>query len=159
MACVCHALHAACPALRIVVTSQAPLKIAAERVVRIEPLGVPEAAAPALQANQFGAIALFVERVQAIDARFALTDANAPAVIELCRALDGLPLAIELAAARAPLLGVPHLLASMRERLQLLSANRNRRGTHAAAHAARGAGVEPRFPAGRLKHGCSGAWA
>ena len=116
---VCHALPAASPALRIVVTSQAPLKIAAERVVRIEPLCVPEAAAPALQANQFGAIALFVERVQAIDARFALTDANAPAVIELCRALDGLPLAIELAAARAPLLGVPHLLASMRERLQL----------------------------------------
>jgi predicted ATPase len=123
---LCHVLHAACPSLRIVVTSQAPLKIAAERVVRIEPLAVPDAALPAAQARQFGAVALFTERVQAIDARFELSDANAPSVVALCRALDGLPLAIELAAARAPLLGVPQLLASMGKRLQLLTATRNR---------------------------------
>ena len=123
---LCHALHAACPAVRIVVTSQAPLKVAVERVLRIEPLAVPDAALPAAQAMQFGAVALFTERVQAIDARFELSDANAPAVVALCRALEGLPLAIELAAARAPLLGVPRLLASMGERLQLLTANRNR---------------------------------
>jgi len=123
---LCRTLHAACPQLRIVVTSQAPLKVAAERVLRVEPLAVPDAAMPAMQAREFGAVALFIERVHAIDGRFDLTDTNAPAVIELCRALDGLPLAIELAAARAPLLGVPQLLASMPERLRLLTANRNR---------------------------------
>jgi len=126
VAALCHTLHGACPQLRLLVTSQAPLKVAAERVLRIEPLDVPERALPAAQAQQYGAVALFTERVQAIDARFTLNDANAPAVIALCRALDGLPLAIELAAARAPLLGVPQLLASMDERLQLLTASRNR---------------------------------
>jgi predicted ATPase len=75
---------------------------------------------------RFGAVALFAERAQAVDQRFAMTDATAPAVIEACRALDGLPLAIELAAARAPTLGMPRLLASMHERLQLLTASRNR---------------------------------
>ena len=144
---LCHALHAACPALRIVVTSQGPLKIAAERLLRVEPLAVPDAALPAAQALQFGAVALFTERVQAIDARFELSDANAPSVVALCRALDGLPLAIELAAARAPLLGVPQLLASMGERLQLLTRQPQPRRARAPAHAARGAGVEPRFPA------------
>ncbi|HEU5297389.1 MAG TPA: winged helix-turn-helix domain-containing protein [Burkholderiaceae bacterium] len=123
---LCHTLHGACPALRLLVTSQAPLRIAAERVMRIEPLAVPATPLPVALARVFGAVALFVERVQAIDARFELSDANAPAVIELCRTLDGLPLAIELAAARAPLLGVPQLLASIHQRLQLLTANRNR---------------------------------
>ena len=93
------------------------MKLAAERVLRIGPLAVPEIALPAQQALRFGAVALFVERAQAVDQRFALSDADAPAVIETCRALDGLPLAIELAAARAPMLGMPRLLASMQERL------------------------------------------
>ncbi|HET9208656.1 MAG TPA: winged helix-turn-helix domain-containing protein, partial [Burkholderiaceae bacterium] len=126
VATLCHALHARCPRLRIVVTSQAPLKLAAERVVRIEPLAVPDGPVPAQQALQFGAVALFVQRVQAIDARFELRDDNAAPAIELCRALDGLPMAIELAAARVPLLGVAPLLASMSQRLQLLSTSRNR---------------------------------
>jgi hypothetical protein len=71
-------------------------------------------------------VALFTERAQAADARFSLTDANAPAVIELCRALDGLALAIELAAARAPMLGVQRLANSMKDRLKLLTSSRNR---------------------------------
>jgi predicted ATPase/DNA-binding winged helix-turn-helix (wHTH) protein len=123
---LCDALYRACPALRLLVTSQAPLKVAAEQLLRIEPLDVPERPLPAAQARQFGAVALFVERVQAIDSRFELSDGYAGTVIELCRALDGLPLAIELAAARAPLLGLTQLLASMQQRLQLLTANRNR---------------------------------
>jgi hypothetical protein len=69
---------------------------------------------------------LFAERGQAVDQRFSLTDANAPAVIETCRALDGLPLAIELAASRAPMLGMQRLLSSMQERLRVLTASRNR---------------------------------
>ncbi|MFI4929146.1 MAG: ATP-binding protein [Burkholderiales bacterium] len=125
-ASLCQALHDAVPGLRLLVTSQAPLHLATEQVLRIEPLAVPESELPAAQALSFGSVALFVERVRAIDRRFELVDSNAAAVIELCRALDGLPLAIELAAARAPLLGVSWLLASMRDRFALLTQGRNR---------------------------------
>nr|HET7858192.1 winged helix-turn-helix domain-containing protein [Caldimonas sp.] len=123
---VCLALHEAAPALRLVVTTQAPLRLAAERVLRIGPLAVPDHALAAAHALAFGAVALFVERAQAVDQRFALTDANAGAVIATCRALDGVPLAIELAAARAPTLGVDRLLASMQERFRWLTGGRNR---------------------------------
>jgi predicted ATPase/DNA-binding winged helix-turn-helix (wHTH) protein len=121
----CQALRDAAPGLRLLVTSQVPLKLAAERVYRIGPLAVPAGALPAEEAMTFGAVALFAERAQAADARFVLTDASAPAVIEVCRALDGLALAIELAAARAPMLGLPRLLLGMQERLQLLTRSRN----------------------------------
>ena len=120
------ALMAAAPQVRWVVTSQAPLKLGAERVYRIGSLAVPQGPLPPAQALAFGAVALFTERAQAADARFQLNDANAPAVIELCRALDGLALAIELAAARAPMLGVQRLVSSMQDRLKLLTSNLNR---------------------------------
>ena len=123
---VCDGLRDAAPGVRLVVTSQAPLRLAAERVYRIGPLAVPDRPLPAAQAMEFGAVALFTDRARAADARFVLTDANAPAVIELCRALDGLALAIELAAARAPMLGVHRLATSMQDRLKLLNASRNR---------------------------------
>ena len=123
---ITQALLAKAPGLRIVVTSQTPLKLAAERVFRLEALAVPQGPLPADQAIDFGAVALFTERAQAADARFALTDANAPAVIALCTALDGLALAIELAAARVPMFGVQRLAASMQDRLQLLTASRDR---------------------------------
>lgn len=127
VAAVADVLHRAAPKLRLLVTSQAPLKLAAERVLRIGPLAVPpNSALPAAEALAFGAIGLFAERAQAADGRFALSDANAPAVIELCRALDGMALAIELAAARAPTLGVQRLSQSMHERLRLLTTSRNR---------------------------------
>jgi predicted ATPase/DNA-binding winged helix-turn-helix (wHTH) protein len=118
---VALALHDSVPGLRLVVTSQAPLKLAAERLHRVGALAVPQAPLPAEQALAFGAIALFVDRAQAADSRFALTDDSAAAAIELCRALDGLPLAIELAAWRAPTLGVRRLLDSMHAPLQLLA--------------------------------------
>ncbi len=123
---VCAVLHAAAPGLRLLLTSQAPLQLGAERVLRIAPLAVPEATLPARDALQFGAVALFVDRAGAVDGRFALTDENAPAVIELCRALDGLPLAIELAAARAQTLGLRTLRSSLGDRLQLLRARHRR---------------------------------
>jgi predicted ATPase/DNA-binding winged helix-turn-helix (wHTH) protein len=123
---LCQALHDGATGLRLLVTSQAPLRLAAERVLRIEPLAVPETALPAAEALGFSAVALFAERARAVDQRFALTAENTPAVIETCRALDGLPLAIELAASRAPMLGMKRLLASMRERFRLLTAGRNR---------------------------------
>jgi predicted ATPase/DNA-binding winged helix-turn-helix (wHTH) protein len=123
---LCRVLHEAAPGLHIVVTSQVPLRLSAERVFRIDPLPVPGSGMSAAQAQQFGAVALFVERAHAVDRHFALTDSNASTVIEVCRAVDGLPLAIELAAARAPMLGVSQLLASMQDRLQVLTAGRNR---------------------------------
>ncbi|MEP6502215.1 MAG: winged helix-turn-helix domain-containing protein [Betaproteobacteria bacterium] len=123
---VAQALLDQAPGLRLIVTSQAPLKLAAERVFRLEALAVPQGPLPAAQAREFGAVALFTERAQAADVRFALTDANAPAVIALCGALDGLALAIELAAARVAMFGVQRLAASMQDRLQLLTASRDR---------------------------------
>ena len=123
---LCRTLHAAASGLRLLVTSQAPLKLAAERVFRIGPLTVPDAGMPAEDALRFGAVALFVERAQAVDHRFAITDANVAAVIETCRALDGMPFAIELAAARAPMLGMKRLQAALEERLHLLVAGRDR---------------------------------
>lgn len=123
---VCEALRHAAPALHVVVTTQAPLKLAAERVFRIGALAVPQGPLPAAPALAFGAVALFVERAQAVESRFVLSDDSAPAVIELCRQLDGLPLAIELAAARAPMLGVQRLAQSMSDRLQVLTRSANR---------------------------------
>ena len=121
-----QALLTAAPRLRLVVTTQATLKLPQEIVYRIGPLSVPSDPLPAAEALQYSAVALFAERARFADSRFALTDANAPAVIEVCRALDGRALAIELAAARAPMLGVQRLATSMQDRLRLLTASRNR---------------------------------
>jgi len=107
------ALLNAAPGLRLIVTSQAPLSVAAEQVYRVGPLAVPQGPLPAALAQTFGAVALFTERARGTDAHFVLSNDSAPAAIELCQQLDGLPLAIELAAVRAPLLGVRQLAASL----------------------------------------------
>lgn len=119
-------LLGAAPGLRLIVTSQTPLKLAEERVHRLGGLAVPQGALPAQQAQSFGAIALFAERAQAADGRFVLADAQVPAVVDLCRQLDGNALAIELAAARVPLLGLPALLDALPARLSVLTSNRDR---------------------------------
>lgn len=121
-----QALLDAEPGLRLVATSQAPLRLAQERVFRLGPLAVPQGPLPALQAQVFGAVALFCERALAADHRFRLADADVPAVIELCRRLDGVALAIELAAARAPALGPAQLLAALSDRLRVFNSNRDR---------------------------------
>lgn len=112
------------PSLRFLVTTQEPLKITEEHALRLGPLQVPERDAdPASTAlGRYGAVALFVERARGADPRFALSPANASAVVEICRRLDGIPLAIELAAARLPLLGVEGLRARLGERFRLLTA-------------------------------------
>lgn len=122
---IASALLRAAPGLRLLVTSQMPLGLAVEQVYRVGPLSTPAGPLPAGLAQAFSAVALFVERARAADARFVLSDADAPAVIALCRQLDGVPLAIELAAARAPLLGIARLAASMGDRLKLLTRNRD----------------------------------
>lgn len=140
VAAAVQALLDAAPALHIVVTSQVPLKMSQERVHRLGPLAAPQPL-PALpsphEAMTFGAVALFVERVAALQPRFALSDANLAAVCSLCRHLDGSPLAIELAAARVPLLGVHGLERALDERLQLLT--QGRRGAPARQHTLRAA--------------------
>ncbi|WP_425260623.1 ATP-binding protein [Rubrivivax sp. RP6-9] len=126
VAALLDGLLARAPALRVLVTSQRPLRLAAERVQRLAGLALPQGTLPAQAAQAFGAVALFAERAQAADSRFVLSDAQVPAVIALCRQLDGNALAIELAAARVPLLGLDALLAALPERLRVLTANRDR---------------------------------
>ncbi|MBC7942193.1 MAG: helix-turn-helix transcriptional regulator [Chitinophagaceae bacterium] len=126
VATLAQALLDATPGLRLLVTSQAPLRLSSERVLRLGPLAVPQGTLPAQQAQAFGAVRLFCERAAAADHRFVLSDADVPVVIDLCRRLDGLALAIELAAARAPALGPARLLDALTDRLHAFRLNPNR---------------------------------
>jgi predicted ATPase len=96
----------AAPATRVIATSQAPLRAAGEHVLPVPPLSLP-ADDPLGRPRENEAVRLFVERAAAASGDFELTDANRAAVVDLCRRLDGLPLAIELAAARTRALA-PH---------------------------------------------------
>ena len=126
VAALVAALLAAAPGLRLLVTSQAPLRLPVERVHRVGALAVPAGVLPAEEARAFGAVALFEERARTADSRFVLRDADVGSVIDTVRALDGLPLAIELAAARAGTLGLPRLAQAMGDRLRLLTRGGNR---------------------------------
>ncbi len=116
-------LLAAAPRLSCVVTTRAALHVYGEREYPVPPLQVPDLAhLPARDAlTQFEAVALFVERATAVKPGFAVTNENAPAVAEICVRLDGLPLAIELAAARIRILTPQAMLARLEHRLALLS--------------------------------------
>jgi predicted ATPase len=118
---VAQALRDGAPGLRILVTSQAPLHLGCERQYRLDGLAVPPVGTPASAALSFGAVALFADRALSLDRRFRLHDGNVDDVIEICRRLDGIALAIELAAARLPLLGVKALAAALDERLRVLT--------------------------------------
>jgi predicted ATPase/DNA-binding winged helix-turn-helix (wHTH) protein len=124
VAAVATAIIGAAPRVRLLATSQEPLAVRGERVLRLAPLATPPPDAPPdpEAALAHPAVALFVERVQAGDPAFTLDTQNVAAVSELCRRLDGLPLALELAAARVPLLGVAGVLSRMDQPLQLLAA-------------------------------------
>jgi non-specific serine/threonine protein kinase len=115
-------LLAAAPRVQILVTSRALLHLSMEREVVIPPLDVPTDAASALDELQaFEAVRLFVERARSAKPNFALTDENAGSVVEICARLDGLPLAIELAAARVRVLSPRAILSKLENRLQLLT--------------------------------------
>ena len=113
---------AAAPAQHILVTSQLPLRVAGEQLVRIEPLALP-LGSDALDLHR-GAVALFVERAHAADQRFHAGPTNLPLLREICRRLDGLPLALEMAAARVPVLGLAGLRDALEQRWSLLTAGR-----------------------------------
>jgi non-specific serine/threonine protein kinase len=103
-------LLAGCPRLRLLVTSRVPLRLRWEWTLRVSPLPVPDLGAalpPVGELRQIPAVALFVERAQAHRADFALTEAQAPLVAQLVVHLDGLPLALELAATRLDALSLP----------------------------------------------------
>ncbi len=117
-------LLAGAPGAQLLVTSRAPLDLPEERIYPVPPLQLPDASRPPQLARlqETEAIRLFVDRAREARADFVLSDENAEAVAELCRRLDGLPLAIELAAARIKLLSPREILERLGGRLELLKA-------------------------------------
>ncbi len=116
------ALLVASPGLRVLASSRQPLHCAGETTYALPPLTLPgDTAADATMLAQCEATALFVERATAAAPSFAATDAAATAVIEICRRLDGIPLAIELAAARVRELSVERIAARIGQRFRLLT--------------------------------------
>ncbi len=120
-------LLAACPRLKVLVTSRAVLRVAGEHTFVVPPLALPNPLPAGQQLpdletlHQHAAVLLFLERARAARPGFALTSENGAAVLEICRRLEGLPLAIELAAARLKLLAPQALLARLSSRLTLLT--------------------------------------
>jgi predicted ATPase len=115
-------LLAHCPNLRILVTSRVALRLRGEHEFPLSPLALPNRDAPpvAEALSQFAAVTLFIQRAIEVKPSFAMTNENAPAVAEICHRLDGLPLALELAAARVRILSPQALVARLEHRLPLL---------------------------------------
>jgi predicted ATPase/DNA-binding winged helix-turn-helix (wHTH) protein len=111
----------AAPLVSIVATSREPLAVSSEHVRTVEPLSIIELdTVPLSELARVPAVALFLERARASDTRFELDEITAPAVIEICRRLDGIPLAIELAASRAVSIDVGEVARRLDERFRLL---------------------------------------
>jgi predicted ATPase/class 3 adenylate cyclase len=112
-----------CPDLKILVSSREALGIAGEASYRVPPLALPEIqAVPEIEAlGKIEAVRLFVERAQAVKTQFALSSQNAVAVIQICRRLDGIPLALELAAARIKVFSAEQIAARLDDRFMLLT--------------------------------------
>lgn len=115
------ALTATCPGVRVLATSRAPLGTVGESELPVPPLPVPPAGRPASLSDlmAYAAVRLFLNRTSAVYPRFTLTNQNAVAVADLCRRLEGIPLALELAAARSHLLTPDQLLTRLGDRLRL----------------------------------------
>ena len=115
-------LLAASPGLRVLATSRSPLRLATEHEYRVPALHVPDqGASTASEIADVDSVRLYIERVKALVPTFGLSDENTPAITRICRALDGLPLAIELAAARVRVLGPEGTANRLGERLGLLA--------------------------------------
>lgn len=114
-------LLARCARLRIVATSREPLGIAGEHLAQIPPLGMPADGASASEALEFSAVRLFADRADAVRPDFAIDDSTVGPVVEICRRLDGQPLAIELAAARLRSMTVAQIAERLDDRFRLLT--------------------------------------
>src|SRR5262245_32041588 len=120
------ALLRACPHLTVLASSREALGLAGETIWRVPSLAVPAVPtgrplSPPEALTRYAAVALFVDRAQAVQPSFRMTDRNAPAVAAICQRLDGIPLAIELAAARVRALAVEPLLVRLEDRFRLLT--------------------------------------
>lgn len=114
-----------CPGVRVLATSLEALGIAGEQVKRVPPLGVPSAEQTDLETiGRSEAVRLFVERARSLDESFDLGEGNAAALAEICRRLDGIPLAVELAASRTRLLSVEEIARRLDDRFRLLTGGR-----------------------------------
>jgi len=120
---LCAALLRRCPKLRVLATSREPLGIAGEASYRVPSLSLPDPQqSPSPETiTQYAAVRLFVERAVFYQPRFAVTTTNAKAIAEVCRRLDGIPLALELAAARVRVLSVEQIGARLDDRFRLLT--------------------------------------
>lgn len=116
-------LLAGAPGVKALVTSREALRLRGERIVRVQPLPVPALGSvePLETLLQFDAVVLFLQRAGDADPTFAVTGDSAPAIAEVCARLDGLPLAIELAAARVRSMAVPEILSRLDQSLRLLT--------------------------------------
>ncbi|BEL08295.1 BTAD domain-containing putative transcriptional regulator [Actinoplanes sichuanensis] len=125
------ALLVRCPRLRVLATSREPLAVDGESLVPLGPLGLPAATAGATEAAGSPAVRLFVERAAAVRPDFTIDDETAGDVVRIVRGLDGLPLALELAAARLRTLGLTELAVGLSDRFRLLtSGNRTAQPRH-----------------------------
>ncbi|ETK37486.1 BTAD domain-containing putative transcriptional regulator [Microbispora sp. ATCC PTA-5024] len=111
-----------CPGLRILATSREPLAVTGEVLHPVGPLAVPPQDVSVAEASGFPAVRLFLDRAAAVRPGFALTEATLPAVAEVCRRLDGLPLALELACARLRTLPLEEIARRLEDRFRLLTA-------------------------------------
>ena len=113
-------LLARCPWLRIIATSREPLRVRGETIWRVQPLDLPPDDAVGDEVARHEAIRLFADRATGARPGFTLTRENTPSVARLCRTLDGIPLGIELSAARVRALSVEQIADRLRDRFQLL---------------------------------------
>lgn len=130
-ASVVSRLLASCPRLRVLATSREPLDIPGESLVHLEPLAFPDVGASVAEAMAHPAVQLFAERARDADQRFEVDDSNVDVVVEIVRGLDGLPLALELAAARLRVLPIAEVQRRLSDRFGLLtSGNRTAMPRH-----------------------------
>jgi predicted ATPase/DNA-binding winged helix-turn-helix (wHTH) protein len=116
-----ESLVARCGQLRVLVTSREPLRVEAESIFRVQPLEVPLAGAPLEELLSLSAVQLFLCRAKALQLNVGADAGSIQVVADLCRRLDGIPLAIELAAARAEVLGVEGVYSRLDDRLRVLT--------------------------------------
>jgi len=123
VAALCRDLLMACPDLHVVATSRERLGVTGEALFRVPSLSLPGSGATVEESLGHDAVRLFVERAQLVSTGFALTDDNLAPVVDICRRLDGIPLALELAAARTRSLSPSQILDRLSERFRLLTAS------------------------------------
>ena len=110
-----------CPDLKILTTSREALKVMGEAVYQVPSLEIPEEQGTLDQYREYSSIQLFEERAQLVQSDFSLTMENIPSVVQVCRRLDGIPLAIELAAARVAIFSIEQIAAKLEESFDLLT--------------------------------------